>query len=81
MRSASVEVLGMHASLMEQGSSKEPPVVWGDSSSALQMAHRQGTGRLKRVEVSETVGHAVMCLDGTFHGCTESTMRGTWQTC
>ena len=31
--------------------SKEPLVVWGDSSSALQLAHRQGTGRLKHVEV------------------------------
>ena len=49
--SAAVEVLGIHAFLVEQGFSKEPPVVWGDSSSALQLAHRQGTGRLKHVEV------------------------------
>ena len=51
MGSAAVEVLGIHAFLVEQGFSKEPPVVWGDSSSALQLAHRQGTGRLKHVEV------------------------------
>ena len=37
--------------LVEQGFSKEPPVVWRDSSSALQLAHRQGTGRLEHVEV------------------------------
>ena len=42
---------GVHASLVVQGFSKEPPVVWGDSLSALQLAHRQGTGRLKFVEV------------------------------
>ena len=48
---AAVEVLGVHAFLVEQGLSKESPVVWGDSSSALQLAHRQGTGRLKHVEV------------------------------
>ena len=51
MGSAAVEELGVHAFLVEQGFSKEPPVVWGDSSSALQLAHRQGTGRLKHVEV------------------------------
>ena len=52
MGSAAVEVLGVHAFLVEQGLSKEPPVVWGDSSSALQLAHRQGTGRLKHVRLS-----------------------------
>ena len=51
MGSVAVEVLGVHASLVVQGFSKEPPVVWGDSLSALQLAHRQGTGRLKFVEV------------------------------
>ena len=38
MGSAVVEVLGIL-------------VVWRDSSSALQLAHRQGMGRLKHVEV------------------------------
>ena len=51
MGSNAVEVLGIHAFLMEQGFSKEPPVAWGDSSSALQLAHRQGRGRWKQVEV------------------------------
>ena len=51
MGSAAVEVLGVHAFLVEQGFSKEPPVVWRDSSWALQKAHRQGTGCFKHVEV------------------------------
>ena len=51
MGSAAVEVLGDTRVSGGTGFSKEPPVVWGDSSSALQLAHRQGTGRLKHVEV------------------------------
>ena len=51
MGSAAVEVLGVHAFVVEQGFSKEPLVVWGESSSALQLAHRQGTGRSKHAEV------------------------------
>ena len=42
MGSAAVKVLGMHAFLVEQGFAKEPPVVFGDSSSALQSATRTG---------------------------------------
>ena len=52
MGSAAVGVLGVHAFLLDQLFAKEPPVVWGDSSSALQLAHRKGTGRLKRVPYS-----------------------------
>ena len=51
MASAAVEVPGIHAFMVEQGFAKEQPVVYGDSSSALQLANRTGTGRLKHVEV------------------------------
>eukprot|EP00975_Prorocentrum_lima_P010115 2155992-Prorocentrum_lima.AAC.1 len=51
MGSAAVEALGLHAFLVEQGFVKEPPVIYGDSSSALQLAGRKGCGRLKHVEV------------------------------
>ena len=64
MGSAALEVLGLHAFLVEQGFSKEPLVVWGESSSALQLAHCWGPGRLKHV-ASETVGGTVMGLNGT----------------
>ena len=51
MGRAAVEVLGVHAFLVEQGFAKEPPVVYGDSSSALQLANRTAAGRLNHVEV------------------------------
>ena len=51
MASAAVEVPGIQAFLVEQRFAKEPPVVYGDSSSALQLANRTGAGRLKHVEV------------------------------
>ena len=51
--SAAVEVLGIHAFLVNRGFSKEPPVVWGDSSSALQLAQPSGDGS------SETRGSSV----------------------
>ena len=51
MASTAVEVPGIQAFLVEQGFAKEPPVVYGDSSSALQLANHTGTGRLKHVEV------------------------------
>ena len=34
MGKAAVEVLGIHSFLVEQGFAKEPPVVYGDSTSA-----------------------------------------------
>ena len=51
MGSAAVEALWLAGFLMEQGLLKEPPIVAGDSSSALQLASRVGHGRLKHVEV------------------------------
>ena len=51
MGSAAAEVLGIHAFFAEQGFAKESPVVYGESSSALQLATRKGAGRLKHVEV------------------------------
>ena len=51
MGSAAVDVLGIHAFPVEQGFPKEPPVWYGDSSSALQLANGTGAGRLKHVEV------------------------------
>ena len=51
MASAAVELLGIHALMVEQGFAKEPPVAYGDSSSALQLANRTGAGRLEHVEV------------------------------
>ena len=51
MGSAAVGVLGIHAFLEEQSSLKEPPFVEGNNSSALPLAHHQGTGRLEHVEI------------------------------
>ena len=51
MGSAAVGALWLAGFLMEQGLLKEPPIVAGDSSSALQLASRVGHGRLKHVEV------------------------------
>ena len=51
MGSAAVEALWLAGFLTEQGLLKEPPVIVGDSSSALQLASRVGQGRLKHVEV------------------------------
>ena len=51
MGSAASEVLWAFAFLVEQGFKLEPPIVWGDSSSALQLASRCGAGKLKHVEV------------------------------
>jgi hypothetical protein len=51
MGSAAAEALGAQAFLVEQNLVREPPVVAGDSSSALQLAGRRGQGRLKHVEV------------------------------
>ena len=59
MGSAAVEVLGIHAFLVEQGFAKEPPILNGDSSSALQLTNRSSARSLKHVEVS-TVGNKVM---------------------
>ena len=51
MGSAAAKVLGIHAFLAEQGFAKEQPVVYGDSSSALQLVTRTGAGRLKHMRV------------------------------
>ena len=51
MGSAAVEAIWMHRFLKEQGLTTEPPLIKGDSSSALQLASRVGQGRLKHVEV------------------------------
>ena len=91
MGSAAVDVLGVHAFLVEQGLSKEPPVVWGDSSSALQLAHRQGTGRLKHVEVRllaiqswVSMGRLrlqkVLSADNVADVLTKHVSRNTWET-
>ena len=91
MGSAAVEVLGIHAFLVEQGFSKEPAVVWGDSSSALQLAHRQGTGRLKHVEVRllaiqswVSTGRLrlqkVLSADNVTDVLTKHVSRTTWET-
>ena len=42
---------GIHAFVVDRGCAKESPVVFRDSSSALQLANRTGAGRLKHVEV------------------------------
>ena len=91
MGSDAVEVLGIHAFLVEQGFSNEPPVVCGDHSSALQLAHRQGTGRLKHVEVRllaiqswESTGRLrlqkVLCAENVADVLTKHVSRTTWET-
>ena len=51
MGSAAAKVLGVHEFLVEQGCAKEPPVMYGDMSSALQWATRTGGGRSKHMGV------------------------------
>ena len=51
MGSAAVEALGAQAFLEKQGLVKEPPVIFGDSSSALRLASRRGSGKMRHIEV------------------------------
>ena len=59
--SAAVEMLGVHAFLVEQGLSKEPPVVW-ETVRRLCSWH---IVRERVVKGSETVSDTVMVLNGT----------------
>ena len=49
----SVGVQGIHALPVEQMFARELSVVFGDGSSALQLASRKGIGRWKHVEVRQ----------------------------
>ena len=49
--SAAVETLGAQAFLEEQNLVREPPLIFGDSSSALQLATRRGSAKLRHIEV------------------------------
>ena len=49
--SASSEALQLASLLAEQGWCTDPPLIFSDSSSALQLVGRRGQGRLKHVEI------------------------------
>ena len=90
MGSAAVEVLGVRAFLVEQGFSKEPPVVWGRQFVGSAVGTSSGNGSFGACG-SETVSDTVTGLNGTFAGAesaqcgecgvlTKHVSRNTWET-
>ena len=61
--SAAVDVPRIHAFMVERGLAKAPPVVFGDSPSALQAAAVGESHRRRTLGIcgSSTVGNTVMC--------------------
>ena len=91
MGSAAVEVLWLSAFLKEQYLAKEALVLYGDSSSALMLAQREGQGRLKHVEARllalqqwHREGRLRMvklaCADNVADLMTKHVSRPTWET-